>query len=111
MKVDETAGALSRLAAEIERLRSEIVSHQPDVLLSFRKAAKLLGIDRGATLNALVRSGQLRTVSAGKRQRIPMSEINRLAAVGFDSMATKPRAKRAKAVDVYEHPTTWKLVV
>ena len=70
--------AVSRLAGEVERLRIAIKRETPTGLLSFRKAARLLGIDRGRTLNDLVDSGQIRTVHVGKRVKIPVSEIHRL---------------------------------
>lgn len=111
MKIDDTVEALRRMTAEIERLRGEVVSHRPDMLLSFRKAARLLGIDRGATLHALIKSGQLKTVRVGQRERIPMSEINRLTATGFDPAARRPRATRRVSSDSYEHPAAWKLKI
>jgi excisionase family DNA binding protein len=70
--------ALRELQQEIQKLRIAIRRDTPAGLLSFRKAAKLLGIDRGTTLNAMVASGQIRTVTVGKREKIPMAEIQRL---------------------------------
>jgi excisionase family DNA binding protein len=70
--------AVSRLAGEIERLRIAIKRDTPHGLLSFRKAAKLLGIDRGRTLHDMIAAGQIRTVHVGSREKIPVSEIQRL---------------------------------
>ncbi len=67
-----------RLAGEVERLRVALRKDTSHELLSFRKAAKLLGLDRTKTLPLLIASGQLRCVYVGKRQRIPMAEVRRL---------------------------------
>ena len=107
MENNDTAEALSRLTAEISQLRSQVSS--PPALLSYRKAAKLLGIDRGATLHALIRSGQLKTVKVNGSRRIPLVEVNRLATTGFDVTAVAKRAKRLPPQTAQTDPSTWKL--
>lgn len=51
--------------------------------LSFREAAKVLGLDRNLTIPALVKSGQLRAVQWGREIRIPREEVMRVAREGF----------------------------
>lgn len=101
---EDTADALKRLTAEIERLRASF--SPPPALLSFRKAAKLLGIDRGSTLQALIKSGQIKCVKAGRTVRIPLSEINRLAVQGFEELG--PKAAKARSIAATA-PSAWKL--
>lgn len=48
-------------------------------LLSYRQAAKLLGVDRGTTLKQLIAAGHLSVVQHGKRKRIPAGDVLRLA--------------------------------
>jgi excisionase family DNA binding protein len=55
-------------------------------LLSFRRAARVLGISRETTLPDLVRDGRLKTVRVGSRLKIPVTEIKRLL---VDSVAWK----------------------
>ncbi len=55
------------------------------LVLSLREAAKLLHIDRGSTLLDLIRAGRLRPVPWGRRQRIPLEEVQRLAREGFST--------------------------
>lgn len=66
----------------------------PKVLLSFREAARRLGVDRCKVLPLLVASGQLRTVRAGRRVKIPAAEIERVAREGFDPEQSRPRRRR-----------------
>lgn len=60
--------------------------------VSYREAARLLGIDRGSTLSALVARGVVRSVPWGKRSRIPLAEVERLASEGF-TLPPKPAAR------------------
>lgn len=70
------------LESEVKRLRGQVLLF--DVrLLSKSRAAKRLGIDRGAALDFLIETKQLRTVRVGKRVKIPASEVERLAREGF----------------------------
>lgn len=65
------------------------------LVLSYRQAAKLLRVDRGSTLPWLIKSGRLRVVPWGKSTRIPLAEVQRLAAEGFDAKGVSPRAAHA----------------
>ena len=61
-------------------------------LLSKREAARRLGIDRGTTLQDLIRSGQVRTVILAGRVKIPAGEIERIEA-GVDDPRPLPAAR------------------
>lgn len=65
-------------------------------LLSKRAAAKLLGVDRGTTLEELLRAGILKTVDIGGRPRILRSELARVLAEGFEvpKRGRHPRAPK-----------------
>lgn len=63
-------------------------------LLSMRKAARLLGVSAGRTLKPLIDCGAIRTVRVGNRDRIPRSEIERIAREG----ATEKPMPRMKVV-------------
>jgi len=96
--LDEVRG----LRAEVVAIRSSLAaklapSPPPPRLLSQRQAAKMLGIDRGATLGDLLASGNLRTVTLGGRPRIPLVEVERLAAEGTTRTGRKPHRKTAGA--------------
>jgi hypothetical protein len=66
------------------------------VLLSFRQAAKALGVDRAKTLPGLVKSGAVRTVKgAAGRLKIPQAEIDRVAVEGFGEDVLPRRRRRA----------------
>lgn len=67
------------------------------LVVSKREAARLLGIDRGRTLGALLRAGQLRTVPWGRGSRIPLEEVQRLAREGFSAPeGVTPRPSHAR---------------
>jgi hypothetical protein len=51
--------------------------------LSKREAARLLGIDRGATLDHLIRTGRVHLVPWGRGHRIPLEDVQRVAREGF----------------------------
>lgn len=74
--------------------------------LTYREAARLLRIDRGSTLAELIRAGRLRPVPWGKRNRIPLEQVQELARTGF-TVAGKPsravsRPRRARPLGVGE---------
>src|SRR4051812_17622002 len=69
-------------------------AQKPSKLLSLRQAARLLGIDRNITLHELISSGQLKTVSANGKVRIPADEVERLCREGFDSTRAPRRPRR-----------------
>lgn len=75
--------ALARLEQKVDELR-----RSPPKLLSRRAAARLLGVDRGSTLESLIRQGRLRLVAG----RIPLAEIERLLADGVPARARRPRS-------------------
>ena len=77
--------ALSAMQAELHALRTQLRAHvKPRQVLSLREAARLLGIDRNRTLKALLASGQVRTVEVNGRTKVPLLEVERLAAQGFN---------------------------
>ena len=65
----------------------------PSLVISKREAARLLGIDRGGTLGALLAAGLLRQVPWGKSTRIPFAEVERLASQGFKLPAKALKAR------------------
>lgn len=56
-------------------------------LLSYREAAKLLGVDRNTTLKEMIRRGLLHAVKCGGRNRIPAGEVQRLIDYGMELSA------------------------
>lgn len=64
------------------------------LLVSKREAARLLGVDRNWTLDRLVKEGAIRVVQVGKRVRIPMAEVERLAREGEPTPIPPPRRTR-----------------
>ncbi len=85
---EELRGILARELARHIRMRERR-------LLSKREAARRLGIDRGTTLQDLIRSGSLRTVVLAGRLRIPASEIDRIEAGGDMPRTVQERQERA----------------
>ncbi len=77
------------ILAALERLERKVdaLGRSPPKLLSRRAAARLLGVDRGSTLETLIREGKLRLVAG----RIPLSEIERLLADGLPARARQRR--------------------
>lgn len=65
----------------------------PPLLLSDRQAARLLGCRR-ETVASLRRRGVLRAVPWFRGWRIPLAEVERLAAEGVTPAARRPRARR-----------------
>ena len=74
--------------------RSSTTTPSERLALSKRAAARLLGIDRGRRLNQLIRAGALRVIPWGRTVRIPLAEVERLAAEGFDAKGASPKAPR-----------------
>ena len=85
------AASLEDLLARIDRLERKLdAALKPRrELLSKRAAAKLLGIDRGSTLERLIRDGRVRLV-AGK---IPANELDRLLTNGLPDQKSPRRRK------------------
>lgn len=69
--------------------------HGQSLLLSYRQAAKLLGISRGSSLHDLIQRGLLRPVTLCGQQRIPREQVEELARNGEEAaLPTPPRAPR-----------------
>ncbi len=83
----------SAILAAIERVERKLdaLSRPVPKLLSRRAAAKLLGVDRGSTLEGLIREGRLRLV----RGRIPLGEIERLLQEGVPPPQRRGRRTQA----------------
>ena len=66
------------------------------LLLSFRAAAKLLGIGRGDSLNALIKSGLIRPVMLLGKLKIPREQVEELARAGEPPIEIRspPRPKK-----------------
>lgn len=88
--------ALEDVMAELVSLRTTLEERQPPkALMSFRAAAKYLGVDRKTTLRALADAGKIRTVMVNGHVKIPFVEVQRIASEGTDS---KPTTRRAQPV-------------
>ncbi len=86
-QLEDLLAAVARLEAKLDAL----TRRRERRLLSKRAAARLLGIDRGTTLERLVRDGHLRLVMG----KVPDTEIERLLADGIPE--TKGRSRRQPA--------------
>ncbi|HEX8820369.1 MAG TPA: helix-turn-helix domain-containing protein [Archangium sp.] len=65
-------------------------------LLSKKEAARRLGVDRATTLAQFITSGRIKTVDVNGRQRIPVSEIERILSEGLPATGPQPsRSRRA----------------
>ena len=67
------------------------------LLLSYRETARLLGIGRGPSLQALIKAGMLRPVSLLGRSLIPREQVESLARSGDAPSAPQFRAGSTKA--------------
>ncbi len=91
MTIEDLAAAMERLERKLDAL-----SRRRDCrLLSKRAAARLLGIDRGTTLERLIRDGHLRLVMG----RVPDTEIERLLANGLPDAKQRARHHSAPSHD------------
>jgi excisionase family DNA binding protein len=88
---------LRQLRVEVQAMRAVPPAKNPPLLLSRRRAAKLLGIDRDETLGELLSTGNIRTVTVGGRTRIPLAEVQRLAAEGTTRTGRKPHRRSRPA--------------
>lgn len=84
----QVAATVGRLEAKVDALTK---ARPTGRLLSKRAAARLLGVDRGTTLEALVRDGHLRLVMG----KIPDTEIERLLVEGLPE-GTAPTRRRER---------------
>lgn len=90
----ELLAKVDALQAEVSALKTT-TARAPKALLSLRQAAARLGVDRGTTLRDLITSGQLQTVTANDKTKVPASEVERLSRTGFDSSTPIPSRRRA----------------
>ncbi len=99
------AERLEELFAAIERLAHD--SHDGraghrrarvrKLVVSKAEAARALGIDAKTTLARLIDDKHIRTVKAPHGERVPWSEVQRLAQQGIPPASTPPRRTRPKA--------------
>jgi hypothetical protein len=73
-----------------------VIAPTASLACTFRQAALILRIDRGATLHQLIRQGDLTPVPWGKRKRIPLEQIQALARRGF-TISRKPSRAVSRA--------------
>lgn len=66
------------------------------LLLSYRAAARLLGVGRGASLHELIASGLLRPVKLLRRSFIPRAQIEALAQTGEGPAVVAPAKRSAR---------------
>jgi excisionase family DNA binding protein len=98
----EEPGGVAQLVAELRAVKIELRAlgrenpRATKLILSFREAAKSLGIGRD-TLRILIRAGEVRTVQVNGRTRIPRLEVERLASEGFSVCMKEPRLARRPA--------------
>lgn len=74
-------------------LREERAPASTRAVVSKREAARMLGIDRGKTLAAMIAAGQIRTVEIRGRVCIPRAEVERVAAEGAAVPAVETRRR------------------
>lgn len=82
-----TVDELVEMMARLER-KLDAALRAPPKLLSKRAAAKMLGVDRGTTLERWIHSGALRVVEG----RIPLPDVERLVADGPPAPPTRRRS-------------------
>lgn len=86
---------LPQLLEQIKGLRDEVGQLRRELrtgskrLLSYREAAKRLGIDRGETLHLLIKRGWLKVVKANGQDKISAEQVEQLARDGFDVGVTR----------------------
>lgn len=99
-QIDSLVARLASLEATVERLASLLEARDAAPaasprLLSFRAAAKRLGVSRSTTLPDMVKDRRIRVVTVGGRSKIPLSEVERIERDG--SASTPARATSPKA--------------
>jgi predicted DNA-binding protein (UPF0251 family) len=105
LTVDSTSIILAEIAALRAEVRALRVAAVPTPkLLSFRQAARRLGINRGTTLRALIERGLIHTVAAKARRKIPVAEIERLERDGYDldQPISKKRRRSSPQIDAVD---------
>jgi hypothetical protein len=81
--------------ARLERKLDALARRRDRRLFSKRAAARLLGIDRGTTLERLIRDGHLRLVMG----RVPDTEIERVLAEGIPEQKASGKRQPKPARD------------
>lgn len=102
-------GVLAGVRPEIASLCAEVRAALDDLararrprrnlnarLLTKRAVARLLGVDRGGTLERWIRDGSIRVVQVGGRARIPRSEVDRIAEEGLPGPSGAPPPPRRR---------------
>jgi len=98
----------SELLARLERIENLLTATaRPQAeAVSLRQAARLLGIARGSTLQELIASGAVRTITIGRHVRIARKELHRVLEQGapLDAPARRsprrPAAARSEAEEI-----------
>jgi hypothetical protein len=101
--VEELSATLERVERKLDALLSRERRSQA-AAVGKREAARLLGVDRSTTLEALIRDGVVKTVTVAGRLRITRDEIARVLSVGVPSpsLPHRERRSRMKAAEVIE---------
>jgi hypothetical protein len=93
--VDGVEGLRTDLRALGARRREE--ARVPKLLISYREAARRLGVSRSRTLGALIASGALTPVEVAGQKRLSADEVAQLARGGIIA-ATSPKVRRRMPV-------------
>jgi len=70
-------------------------------LLSMHGAERRLGVGHGS-LAQLAKAGRVRVIPWGKRLKIPITEVERLAREGVPESRRRPRVRRAPAACAFD---------
>lgn len=103
-----SGGAHEEVRQELVRLRKAVLDlsdkvaprtrvNPHAVAVGKREAARRLGVDRTTTLEDLIRSGAVKTVRWRGGVRIPVAELERLAAQGLPPSKVSARRRMVKA--------------
>lgn len=99
-QLEDALARLERLERKLDALlaRGRAPAGGGAALVTKRAAARILGCDRGTTLEQLIRSGRLPTVTApsGKGLRIPRAELERVLREGPVQVVT-PATRDARS--------------
>lgn len=91
--IEHLRAEVAALAREVAKLRRSTAAPNTPRLVSFREAARRLGVSRTRTLPALIRDKAIRVVHVNGRARISTDEIERLCREGAASRFAAQRAK------------------
>lgn len=90
-RIEKELGAVTSRLESLEQKMEALVA--PPRAFKPKAAAKLLGVS-AETLDLMVKSAELRTVTIHKRQHIPLSELVRVTAVRAPSKSVAGSALR-----------------